>query len=293
MAQDWLKNQFDGQRNFREHHVLRLAVDMESGNFVPHNAITFANFDKKKYLIDGQHRLKAVEVYGKPIEMPVLEICVDSLDSIREMYGNIDQGLKRTVADAIRAAGLPDELNLPGTYLNRSAAALKLISTSFIDPTGGTSKGERSKYRSATRSNAINADLVRHWEDEIRVYHNITSGADPYIRRMFLNAPVLACAFLTLRYNPEKAKIFWSEAAKDDGLGMHDPRKKFVSWLRDRAKGEKPGFFVRGFSNFWHKFLSESEVRKYTKPDMRSPIKIEGIDFLDLEEEIKRVIFKT
>lgn len=290
LAEEWLAIQFDGQRKLRDHHVYRLAVDMESGNFVPHNAITFARVDSQLYLVDGQHRLKAVELYGKPVEMSVLEISANSLQDVRAMYGNIDQGLKRTNGDAIRAAGLPEEFGLPGTYLQRASAALRTISTAFIDPTGGISVSDNRRRRSATRSNAINAMLVRHWQKEICLYHDITSNSDPDIRRLFLRAPVLACAFLTLRYRPEKAKEFWEEASKDDSLGMYDPRKKFVNWIRERTKGEKSGYIARGFSRFWQKFLEGGEVRQYSTPDMRSHLKIEGVDFQNIEDDIKKIM---
>ena len=93
MAQTWLNNNnFDRQRSLREHHIFTLAEEMEGGNFIPHSAIVFARLDKQDFLIDGQHRLNAVMLHGKPVNLPILTKIAANLEQVARWYASIDQG---------------------------------------------------------------------------------------------------------------------------------------------------------------------------------------------------------
>jgi hypothetical protein len=115
LAEEWLKNPFDKQRTPRDHHVILLWEEMENGTFFPHSTIAFAELDGKRYLIDGQHRLMAVSAYGKPVKMLVMTKKATSMKQIQEWYASIDQGLRRTAYDAIKAQGLSSEPKMTGS----------------------------------------------------------------------------------------------------------------------------------------------------------------------------------
>ena len=287
-AEEWLARQFGGQRNLREHHVFLLAGEMERGTFVPHNAITFAIVDGERYLVDGQHRLKAVSLYGEPVPMPILEIPASNMDEVRRLYGNIDQGLKRSATDAIRAMGLSDEFGLAERRVQRMSGALRVIATRFTDATSGMTRSDNRRKRALTRSNAVNTTLLRAWEREVHRYYEIVEGGEPSIVAMFDRAAVLACALLTIRHAEPEAEAFWRDAARDDGLAMHDPRKRFIVWLRDAAK-PKAGEIGRAFAVAWRNYLKGNEL-KLIRYNTRSPLEIERIDLDAVEDDIQALI---
>src|SRR4029453_1656649 len=99
---------------------------MRNGSFVPHNSITFAVVGNQRFLIDGQHRLKAVVIHGAPVSMSVLDIAARDMGDVRRLYSSIDQGLKRSTTDAIRAMGLSEEFGLPERRMQRMSSALRV-----------------------------------------------------------------------------------------------------------------------------------------------------------------------
>lgn len=276
LAQQWLQKQFGDQRKLRDHHALLLAGEMQRGAFVPHNAISFAVLGQSRYLIDGQHRLQAVTLYGKPVSMSILEIPAADMEHVRQLYSNIDQGLRRTTIDAIRAMGIANEFSLSERRVQRMAGALRVIATRFTDTTGGASRSESRKKRAVTRSNAVNTTLLRAWNREIHRYYGLVEGGEPSIIELFDRAAVLGCALLTIRYAPDQAERFWRDAVVDDGLSKADPRKRFVAWLRE-GNTRKSGDIGRAFAVAWRHFLRSSEVT-FLRVNARSPLEIEGID---------------
>ncbi|HWX75987.1 MAG TPA: hypothetical protein VNY32_00840, partial [Candidatus Acidoferrales bacterium] len=239
LAEEWLANPFDRQRTPRDHHVILLWEEMENGTFFPHSTIAFAELDGKRYLIDGQHRLKAVSYYGKPVKMLIMIKKATSTKQIEEWYASIDQGLRRTAYDAIRAQGLSSDLGINDTQAGRVSGAVRLIASGFIDMTAGVGKDKHVRMRGA-RSNARVSELLREWASEAKRYFELVHGGETANMHLFLRAPVIACALLTIRHSPEKARDFWYEMARDDGLRAHDPRKRFLSWLRN-GKRIRPG----------------------------------------------------
>jgi hypothetical protein len=162
LAEQWLEHSFERQRPVRDHHVILLAEEMEAGTFIPHSAIVFAELEGKSYLIDGQHRLKAVSLYGRSVKMPVMRRPASTMKNIEEWYTSIDQGLRRTAHDAIRAQGLSSELEISDTHAGRLSGAVRLIASGFIDMTAGVGKDKHARMRGA-RSNALLSELMRAW----------------------------------------------------------------------------------------------------------------------------------
>ena len=275
LAEEWLANPFDRQRTPRDHHVILLWEEMENGTFFPHSTIAFAELDGKKYLIDGQHRLKAVTFYGKPVKMLVMIKKATSMKQIEEWYSSIDQGLRRTAHDAIRAQGLPGELEISETHAGRLSGAVRLIASEFIDMTAGVGKDKHIRMRGA-RSNTLLSELMRMWAPEAKTYFDLVHGGEAANMYLFLRAPVIACALLTIRHMPEKAREFWSGMARDDGLRAHDPRKRFLLWL-GKGKRVRPGTAARGFAVAWRAFLEGRELQLIRIVDQSKPVEIEGV----------------
>jgi hypothetical protein len=283
LAKEWLtQGEFQHQRAIRQHHVILLAEEMDAGTFIPHSAIVFAELEDKSYLIDGQHRLEAIWLYGKPVKMPVMRRAATSMKQIQEWYASIDQGLRRTAHDAIKAQALSGELGINDTQAGRVSGAVRLIASGFIDMTAGVGKDKHIRMRGA-RSNALVSELLREWAAEAKTYFELVQGGETTNSHLFLRAPVIACALLTLRYMPEKARVFWHELARDDGLRAHDPQKRFLNWLRS-GKRIRPGNSVRGFAVAWRAFLEGKELQ-LIRFDQSKPIEIMGVP---LAEEVEK-----
>jgi hypothetical protein len=92
IAAQWLENRWGEQRKIRKSTVNRIVHDMETGAF---RLGSDAILRVKGKLANGQHRLEAVVLVGKPASFLVM----DSNDE--ELYKVIDIGLRRTVADSL------------------------------------------------------------------------------------------------------------------------------------------------------------------------------------------------
>lgn len=111
MAKSWLACNTNN-RNLREDVAHRYARDMAEGRWCPsHQGIAFYEDGS---LADGQHRLFAITVYGKPVKLAV------TTNMPRTAGEMIDQHIPRMVHDAIRIAG-GDE------WVNRDIVALARV----------------------------------------------------------------------------------------------------------------------------------------------------------------------
>lgn len=91
-ASEWLSERWGEQRTVRIGHINRLAADMSAGRFkISPDAILRI----KGKLANGQHRLEAVVVSGKPQLFLVME------SNDEELYKVIDAGLRRSVSDGL------------------------------------------------------------------------------------------------------------------------------------------------------------------------------------------------
>jgi len=264
----------------REHHVILLAQEMENGTFIAHSSVVFAELNGIGHLIDGQHRLSAVVRYNKPVRMPVLRKTATPMRQVQEWYASIDQGLRRTARDAIRAQGIPQELDFSERHAGRLSGAVKLIATGFADVTAKNA-AVRAAGRVQARSNAAVSGLMRLWSKEARTYFSLIHGGEPTNMYLFDRAPVVACGLLTIRHMPEKAAEFWSEIARDSGLLKEDPRKRFLVFLRD--KKERPPGVARGLAPAWRAFVEGRSLELLRPEKSTSSIMIKGIP---LDKEI-------
>lgn len=108
-AEKWLEKMAPN-RHLRENVVMRHALSMEKGEWrLDGQAV---KFDKNGLLIDGQHRLKAVELSG--VTVPMLVVRGLEPDSMVTM----DTGLKRTLADVLSLKGETAPVLLAATLVN-------------------------------------------------------------------------------------------------------------------------------------------------------------------------------
>ena len=71
--------------------------------------IEVAVLDGKRFLVDGQHRLRAIVASGVKLPLVVLETTVRDEAEVASRYAQTDRGIKRTTADQYAALALPEE----------------------------------------------------------------------------------------------------------------------------------------------------------------------------------------
>ena len=90
-AEELLRKQSVHNRRVRQNVVNELVFLMETGSFkLTHQGIAI---DWNGMLVDGQHRLRAIIKYGKPVQM-LVSTAVDP-----ELYKVIDRGARRTLSE--------------------------------------------------------------------------------------------------------------------------------------------------------------------------------------------------
>ena len=77
-------------------------------------------------------------------------------------------------------------------------------------------------------------DEVLEWQKEASAYERDISKADLYIKRKLLGAGCMAVALYTYRYQPERAREFWSGVAANDGLRKNDARARLIADMMER-----------------------------------------------------------
>ncbi len=98
MAEDWLNKKNKRNRKIRKGAVDRLAYDMITGQWnLTHQGLAF---DVKGNLLDGQHRLKAVSIAGRPIKFFV------TYDVPVESVITMDTQATRSIPDVANFQGL-------------------------------------------------------------------------------------------------------------------------------------------------------------------------------------------
>lgn len=116
LADEWLQRN-DDNRRMSPSRVLKFAEDMEAGRWAQYHPHGIA-FDRNGRLIDGQHRLKAVEVSGVSIWMRVTK------DLEPRMHIVFDLGTPRSTANMFQRAGITSGAQIAGI-----AAMLHMIDT--------------------------------------------------------------------------------------------------------------------------------------------------------------------
>jgi hypothetical protein len=103
MATAWLENQNTHNRKLIQVNVDKFSKDMKEGRWqLTHQGIAF---DDKNNLVDGQHRLWAVVLAGKPVTMRVFTGLAP------EVVETIDVGTRRSNLDVIRLSGNAEQFN--------------------------------------------------------------------------------------------------------------------------------------------------------------------------------------
>lgn len=106
LANQWLVNN-SRNRHLSEDLVVNYATEMEAGRWAVNGESI--KFDTNGRLIDGQHRLRAVILYGKPVTSLVLR----GVDPTA--FDTLDTGKRRTSGDVLSINGVKNANRVAGT----------------------------------------------------------------------------------------------------------------------------------------------------------------------------------
>ena len=197
MAARWLERN-TSNRSVSMVTVRRYARDMDAGHWMlTGEGIKFASDGT---LLDGQHRLMAIIIHGKPVMMDV--------------HRGIPKEAQR-VMDTGRARSAADSLHLTGEkHSTIIAAAARLAITA-----------EAGVKHS--RNRAVSNSEIAEFLDANPDLREAASAASAFARKCDLEPSILAYCFLHMARvsSPEAARAFWDSAANKVHLyqGGGDP----------------------------------------------------------------------
>lgn len=286
LAQDYLdKCVYLRQRNIRTQVVDRYASAMTEGMWMPDKEIKMVYFQGRRYLVNGQHRLRAVIQSNTPQSFVISTWMADNQTDLDDIYSTEDTGSSRHFGDIARSQGLDSDTGLSITDLNSAKAAIQFIKHGFTRTSG-----------KPTLDSMIMVDLVREtYSDAIHAYLDIADGCNGTgFRRKMLRAPIFAVALVTLTESAsslgsERVLGFWTGLAEDDGLRAGDPRKVAREHLvsttlgssRSRDTMTTANYTARYIANCFNAWISDSTYSTSNRAsskvaDAHAPIKIVG-----------------
>lgn len=245
IAQEWLeKYPFAGQRDIKPELVLLYAREMTLGRFDAISQINLVQVGNKKFLTDGQHRLRGVVKSGVPV-MFVIRTRNAADEAIAARDYNSASSEPRTVKDSLRATGVQEALELSSTHLNMISAATALIEGGF------STRANRSLL---VRSTTEKERAIREWATEFAQYQNAILGAHSALARVLKWRGIVSVGMVTFRYAPFKASQFWGDLVSEDDrskAGIYIERRLLTT---DIPKTKNMATVSRTVAEAWNRF---------------------------------------
>lgn len=276
IAAQWLapQHKYLDQRPLNQSHVERLSIAMEAGEFEQTDSIKLYELDGREYLIDGQHRLSGLIMWGGSLSMVVVRRKVTSAGELKAAFGRLDRGKPRMQIDIIRGSGVHLQAGLGLEQANLAANAYKVIAAGFAPHTKMT--GILCKD-----GDFIIRGLL-DWQDEARRFFRCTEGGIAGHRSQLQRNVIMALAMVTLRYQPEVAEQFWQRLAVRDKLEVKTGEWHLAEELnrihqstRETKKKLERGFSKRA-ATAWNAHYHNRQVNFITVRNPDGPIKIDG-----------------
>jgi len=222
------ESSWEGQRAISPWHVTLLASIMRRGEWVGGGQIAFAECKGKLHFVNGHHRMESVIESDMPQSFQVKIHQARTLAEVGEIYYSYDVAArKRSVSDIINASTVSEQTGLPKPFIKKIYDAAGLLSNNLSQPNYHTDPLKASDPN-------FKISVIAEWAKEAHEYLSLISKAEPQLRKRLLAGGVIAVAFFTLRYQPEKARQFWKGVADNDGLRRGDPRHTYISDLLAR-----------------------------------------------------------
>lgn len=200
MASNFLKDNVCN-RKVRIAHVNRLKTEILAGRWmITHQGIAF---DEDGKLLDGQHRLMAIQAAGKSVQMLVTRGIQTSLNGHGSLAAMdvIDCGRFRTVGDQLHLMHGVANANL-------SAGVCRMIASAFTN----NSKNARSQ----TVGQAL--AILKIYGEHIT---HLVADAAPF--KVVRNSPIIAACTIAAAILPEASYEFFNQLSTGSGIKNGDP----------------------------------------------------------------------
>ena len=216
------------QRRAYSHHVALLADLMRRAQWTPGSQIAFGRLRGELFLVNGQHRLRALMAAGILQTFQVLILGCQTDAELAALYHRFDVAQRgRSVAEILNAADVAVIHGLSKSMTRVVYEAAGYILSGFnrpnyqVDPVG-------------VRSVDARMEAAEDWWPVAKVYEPIVVAAPEGVRKKLRLPGIASVAFVTLKHQPAKAREFWLGIAKDDGLRIGDPRKTLLKAFASR-----------------------------------------------------------
>lgn len=225
MASEMLKNNTTN-RKIRITHVNRLKSEILAGRWlITHQGIAFADDGS---LIDGQHRLLAIEAAGKPVQIMVTK------DVPKFHNGDINLNTM-DVIDCGKPRSTADQLNLlHGVHnANRVVGALRMIAWAFTNSFGA---------KALTVGQA--SDMLEIYGDGIALLHDAAQ-----VSKLCQKTAVVAALAIGYKIAPDPAILFMKRLNNGSGISDGDPvyalRESLIAYPPSSNETERVNLMLR------------------------------------------------
>lgn len=263
---------YEYQRVCRTSDVRKYAMTMIRQEWLPGSLITFCVWQKRRYLVNGQHRLHAVVMAGQPQIFEVQQIPVESYEEIAQWYRVFDRLRLRVLTELYQPFHLPEKHNTNKTQNTHLMACLTPLAAGFEN-----TSDRNHDVKMYTESPLIRMAFLDAWIEEGRRYFEDTRGARQKITTNLRRTGIMAVALVTYRSTGNDAEEFWHQVAMDDGLRSDDPRKRLNIFLGSTQSGEYPAHMLARYAaSAWNAAWQERTLQNLTPQADRHPLRLEG-----------------
>jgi len=225
MASEMLKSN-TGNRKIRINHVNRLKTEILAGRWlVTHQGIAFAEDGS---LIDGQHRLMAIEASGKPVQIMITHGV--------EKYHNGDINLNTMdVIDCGKVRSTGDQLHLLHGVKNVNivVGTLNMIARQFLNT---------NKFMPALS--------VGQAKEMLEIYGEAIEALLPeLLGKLTRRSAIVAALAVGYKVAPEPSLLFAKHLTTGNGIGTGDPvyalRESLIAYPVTGHKNDLGNLFLR------------------------------------------------
>lgn len=247
------------QRKLMDDRVEFLAEQLEKGNWET-TAITVLHCQENghDYLVDGQHRLNAILIAGKPGTLCLIMEDKATMAEVDAAYRRLDGHRPRTLQDRLRASDLSDVTFLNDWEIRQLGHAVAVLATGF-----GENNPHDRRRNPVAREDDLRIQLIREWADDARKFFDCLKGCNHAERNAFRNPTLIAVALVTIRYRPQEATRFWTTIAQNDGLERDTPEWVFRNRVfAEGQTGQQRTEWARKIAVCWNHYFKGNRSLK-------------------------------
>lgn len=235
--------------------VLRHVANLRRGRWLTGSQITFCRLPHGHLvLVNGYHRISAIIEFGDAAKFNVQIVDAADEAELRSIFSLFDRrkdSRARSSEQSSNALNFDERLGISKTMSKALGPAIILIQNEY-SPVKPTDREKLVEYDALEDL----LELALTWKEEAQILDAIVKSSRGILRRKLLLGRVLAVALTTVRFQSERARVFWSNVARNDGLRKNTPEHTLVEWLttyRLEANGIE-GFL--GASLAWNAFFT-------------------------------------